>query len=399
MRSRDADRARRARHAPEIVEPSHDPAPAPSALSADGVRSLQRSAGNAAVARLLGRRMLQRAPEIEPTEVAMGQKIVDDLNTANAPRTSASGVHYAHNYQRLAQADPYAKALWKEDYWSGYADPTYFKRVGTMDWELNPMVDAAEAIQKWLAGPTIAECFTVLVAIQLNTIRRAVGDDRFNLMFSKWPGQEPERGLLRINWSWGSAANFQSPTAESFWSGWLGPEAPGHRSVKKGERYYFYNHPKYLLKHPGGAFQGENSICMDDTQGQQTYSGFGVGIKTEAQMLDEMALAYNAPRTERDYETLARRFGPSEAASKAPHQTWKSVYEDLEWSDKIPKEYSDTFPDSNFPDQVDAKAIMDAPEHIIDGTKRKGGFVSGSGIRLDPTKVSEGRKAPQAVAH
>ena len=29
-----------------------------------------------------------------------------------------------------------------------------------------------------------------------------------------------------------------------------------------GQWYYFYNHPKYLLKHPGGAWQGENSIYM-----------------------------------------------------------------------------------------------------------------------------------------
>ncbi|AFZ22999.1 hypothetical protein Cylst_0670 [Cylindrospermum stagnale PCC 7417] len=49
-----------------------------------------------------------------------------------------------------------------------------------------------------------------------------------------------------------------------------------NRPVKIGEWYYFYNHPKYLLKHPAGEWQGENSIYMGkDDKGTQLWSGLG----------------------------------------------------------------------------------------------------------------------------
>jgi hypothetical protein len=114
-------------------------------------------------------------------------------------------------------------------------------------------------------------------------------------------------------------------------------------------------------------------------------------------MLDEMALAYNAERTERDYETLVVRFAPDEAKAKAPNATWKSVYQKVEWTGAIPAQYVDIFKDANFPDTVDANAITTAPEYTIDGVKRKGGFQSGGGKKLDPSKVTAARTAPVKV--
>jgi hypothetical protein len=373
------------------------PQPAPRQLSPDAIRSLQRGAGNAAVGRLLAgrpRRMLQRSPEIDATDAAMGQRVVDDLNKANGPRTSMSGIHYAHNYKAQAQnGDPYAQWFWKEDYWSGYANPTYWTRVGHMEWRLKPMIDAAHAIKSWLAGLTIAECASTLVAIELDTLRAAVGDARFNQMYGETPFTKPERELLHITQFMGtsSAGAFKTTTDERFFNV-FGTETPGNRSVKKGEWYYFCNHPKYLLKHPGGAFQGENSVCMDDTKGAQKWSGFGVGVKTEPEMLDVMAAAYNGARDERDYEVLVTRFAPTEAAKKNPFMTWKSVY-DAVFFTHVPPDY---WPWS-YPDQVDANAINSAPPHTIDGTQRRGGFLTGQGQKLDPAKVQAARTAPVGV--
>src|SRR5689334_25032474 len=111
-------------------------------------------------------------------------------------------------------------------------------------------------------------------------MRAAVGDERFNEMFSSLT-QQPERGLLTLNKNraTSSTKGFMIDTAEKAASQ-QGPEEVGRRTVAKGEWYYFYNHPKYLLKHPGGSFQGENCVCMDATPGAQKYSGFGVGILT-----------------------------------------------------------------------------------------------------------------------
>ena len=54
------------------------------------------------------------------------------------------------------------------------------------------------------------------------------------------------------------------------------PAAYGKRDVKVGDWVYFYNHPLYLRKHPGGAWQGENAVYTgDDAAGQQLFTGLG----------------------------------------------------------------------------------------------------------------------------
>jgi hypothetical protein len=394
MGSRERPRTVRPELGDEAAVRPPEPMPCARAITADTVRSLQRSAGNAAVGRLLARRsgpVLAREPEIAASDDEMGQRVVDDLNRVNAPRTATSGVHYAETYQMLAKTDDDAKAFWKEDYWKGYANPNYWDRDGDQDmaWTLKQGVDAAAAIKDWLAGLTIAECATVLVAIELDTMRAAVGDERFNEMFSSLE-QKPERGLLQVNKNPGrsSTAGFMTATDEKVKSQ-SAPEQVGRRSVIKGEWYYFYNHPKYLLKHPGGSFQGENSICMDDTQGAQKYSGFGVGILTEPEMLDEMARAYNEPRNERDYELLVGAFASDQGRGKTSSQTWKDLYDAIPFY-KVPREnWAGAF--GGFPDQVGAKDILDAPALTIGNTTRKGGFQSGVGKKLDAAKVAAAR--------
>jgi hypothetical protein len=171
-------------------------------------------------------------------------------------------------------------------------------------------------------------------------------------------------------------------------------EQVGYRSVKKGGWYYFFNHPRYLLKHPDGAFQGENSVCMSATPGAQTYSGFGVGVKTEPEMLAEMARAYNNPRTERDFEVLVRKWDPAAATTKTDRESWASVYARIELT-KVPVEY---WKDSGWPDRIDAQAIVDAPEMVVEGVVRKGGLVINNGEkRLDADAVRQARGVGQAV--
>jgi hypothetical protein len=393
MASLEPRRPRRRDERPASEAPAPTPTPV-SGLDAATLRRLQRSAGNAAVTRMLARQAtLARNPEIEPTDVAMGQKVIDDLNAANQFKGASKGVHYAHNYRHyaLVQKDPFAAKLWKEDYWNGYANPAYWNRTGFMSWQLSAMVDAAEAIKDWLAGPTIAECATVLVAIEFDTLRAAVGDARFNRMFSWWPDQPPERELLKLNQSarGSSTGGFMTGTGEGLNTVFNVVEEVGKRSVKKGEWYYFYNHPMYLLKHPGGAFQGENAICMDDTSGAQKWSGFGVPTVTEPAMLEVMARSYNGPRDERDYETLVTDYARDVADKKAPNETWQSVYARIE-ATRIPAAYRPGY----YPDKVTVKDILDAPEFTIGTTKRKGGFVSGGGKRLDAAKVKAAGTPP-----
>jgi len=372
------DEARSSSSLDAALEQEQSAAPDPSApvsFGPESVVALQRTIGNAEVSRLLAGSQpagaaLQRQskPEIEATDTVMGQRVVDSLLKMNGPRTAKSGVHYAHNYARLAKTNGDAKALWKEDYWSGYASPLFFERTDYMTWKLRPLKSAALAIKAWLAGPTIAECYTALIAIELDTMRAAVGDKRFDELFSSRPGKPAEKGLLYLGPA-DSSADTRESSVDEYMVGTDEslvnvPETPGHRTVKKGEWYYFRNHPKYVLKHPTGVFQGENAICMDATPGAQKYSGLGVGVLLESEMLDEMAQAYNQPRTKRDLAAV-RAMGPKQRAQ---------------------------YNAKNFPDQVDAKAILDAPEFEFEGRKLKGGFKHGSGKVLYADKVRSERK-------
>lgn len=345
---------------------------------------------------------VQRAPEIAATDAAMGQRVVDQVTALNGPRTASTGVHYAHNYQanarryQPAQAataayKPYAD-FWKEEYWSGYADPTYFDRIGHMSWRLKPLKSAAAAIKSWLAGPTIAECASALVAIETDTLRAAIGDDKFDAKFSEYDLLTGDLDrLLTVNQytSRSSVGAYMGGTDEPLWSA-FGLDTPNSRSVEKGEWYYFYNHPQYLLKHPGGAFQGENAICMDATPGSQKWAGFGVPSVSETDMMNTMAAAYNAARTERDFQVLLERHAPAVAAQKTGANTYAGLYGALPDLSVIPDEYradKGIFPTA----AIDAAAILAAAEYTIDGVKRKGGFVSGAGKRLAATKVAAAR--------
>jgi hypothetical protein len=146
------------------------------------------------------------------------------------------------------------------------------------------------------------------------------------------------------------------------------PGTIGDRPAKVGEWYYFYNHPKYLLKHPGGAFQGENAIYMGEESGEQIWSGMGVSNVTELVMLTEMMNAYNIPRDEFDEKELER--------IKAEN------------GGILPAKYDPA--SGEFPDELtDVSEILDAEEYEIDGTKRKGGFVLEAGQTLDVDKVQE----------
>jgi hypothetical protein len=132
---------------------------------------------------------------------------------------------------------------------------------------------------------------------------------------------------------------------------------------------------------------------MDATPGAQKYSGFGVGILTEAEMLDEMARAYNADRTERDYELLVTTFGAEKAKAKQPTQTWKSLYDSM-WFYEIPKENRAWI---GFPDQVTASDILKEPPRTIGTVTRTGGFQTGVGKKLDAAAVTQERNASVLV--
>jgi hypothetical protein len=305
-------------------------------------------------------------PEIDATSEALGEHVAAEMNANNDdPHTANRGVHYDFNYK----ADHPDK--WKDDWSAGYADPTYFERIGYMEWRLKPGKSASAGLQSWLHGLTIAECASAIVAMQHDSLRAAIGDQKFDERFGSTDKKVAEKQRLHISqYTDGTGVDeFMEYTAES--------EAGdggtfGNRPLQPGDWCYFYNHPKYLLKHPGGAFQGENSIYVgrDDPASPQKFSGMGVSRVTEAGMMQAMIDSYTPPRDEWDLAALER--------IKARN------------GGVLPEEYDET--KGHFPDTLsDAKEILDEPEYQIGDTKRKGGYVADSGRRLNAKKVEAAR--------
>lgn len=300
------------------------------------------------------------APEIAATEKAIGEWIVKGMEKANTPNETDPdiGLHYSHNYEWLFP-DRFRKT-----HWDGYASGRYWKRVGFMTWQLKDNVSASEALAQWLKGRTIAECLTVIQAIQTDALRAAVGNKQFDELFGKKGRHTPDEQRLVIGPGFTSVTNFMEGTGNK--RGRI-----GKRNVKPGEHYYFYNHPMYLLKHPGGAFQGENAVYDGTKRGVQRWSGFGVTSTSEQGMLEEMVAAYNQPRDERDLEVLRERFGKDQK--------------------KWPKEYRED--GGVYPKRITVKDLLEAKPYEIDGTLRKGGFVGDSGFKLDTAMVRALRNA------
>jgi len=318
----------------------------------------------------------KKGPEIEATEEAVGKRVAEKIEAANVgPHTADEGVHYARNYR-----DSFPDR-WKPEYMEGHADPTYFVRQGFMDWMLKPGVSASAAIRSWLKGLTIAECFTTIVAIEYDTLRAAIGDEKFDELFGSPTKIVPPDKRLHI----------APPPAKLPLDDYMkatdaavanNEGTINNRPAKVGEWYYFYNHPKYLLKHPFGEWQGENAIYMGrDDAGDQLWSGLGTvnlaGTSTkvtEDEMLSQMVDAYNGRRDADDLAELVK--------IRANH------------GGTLPKEYVFEDEGGELPRTIDKGRILNDPPYKIGNTTRKGGFVVRAGQTLDIDKIKTLRSAP-----
>ena len=327
-------------------------------------------------------------PEIDATREAMGQHVVQGMRRANAePGTGGAndinhGIHYWYNYQRHCERAGKPE-LWQDKYRSGHTQSSSFinphEEGRWMDWELKKGHSASKAIKEWLAGATIAECLSAVVAIEIDTLRAAIGDKKFDQLFGSADPKEDkaipvdQRMHVRAGTSGTPVENFMTATniATRAWKkgGEFGkvPDAQLDKELVPGQWYYFYNHPKYLLKHPGGAWQGENAIYMGKNEaGERLWSGLGA-TATEDHMIDTMVSAYNADRTDYDERVL------KEQGVLADDGTFSDPLYD-------PKA-------GKFPDKVTRQEILTARPYTLDGTQRKGGFMATAGKELDADMV------------
>lgn len=349
--------------------------------------------GAAAVSGAVGGRTASQTaydtPEIPATEQAMGEAMVKRMNQANGLDGGKydldHGIHYSYNFERECRQAGRPE-LWKDEYRMGYNASGHWlnpsETGGFMDFQLKPGHSASQAIQAWLGGLTVAECLTSVIAMQFDTVRRAVGDHKFDKMFGSKDANE-DRAVaaddrLKIGID-GTPMNQLTKATDLARIGYGRDQQVGKvtedekdKLLKPGEWYYFYNHPKYLLKHPGGAWQGENSLYMGkNAAGERLWAGLGASNMTEDGMVNEMVRAYNGRRDKEDERAMRER-----GAVAADGTYTDSKYDPA---------------GGEFKDQVTREEILNDPPYAIDGVTRKGGFLPIAGVTIDAKRVKAAR--------
>jgi peptidoglycan hydrolase-like protein with peptidoglycan-binding domain len=339
----------------------------------------------------------KREPEIAATEEEMGAHVAEGMKRVNAPPGPTSGVWYDYNYFAEHKKDP-ANYAWDDKWRQGHANPEYFEWIDWMDWRLKPGKSASEGIQAWLKGLTIAECLSAIIAVEIDTLRAAIGDEAFDERFGSALKPVPESARLRVR-----AGIAGTPVEGKFKQSEAATGDPGvigKRPLKVGDWVYFYNHPKYLLKHPGGAWQGENAVYVGDNEaGQQLFSGMGADLKTEEAMIDvDMVEAYDAERDGADYVALLDTYAADKPEVTKPNRKYldhdtpstKALYE--KYKSRIPTQYLEG--SGEFEDTTTREKILNDPPYKIGDKERKGGFKPDVARRLDPKAVEPLRPAP-----
>ncbi len=300
-------------------------------------------------------------PSIAMNDKAVAGNVIKAMDKANEDGDLDSGIHYYFGYRKICE-DKGKMNRWEDDYYKGHADPNYWIRIGAWRWRVRPGMSAAVALQNWIKGPTIAECLSTVDVLNMDAMRATLGAKRFDELFSSL-NKAPEKELLTVGVGTTTLSTYQmsvgSGAADSIGT-------IGNRSAEQGVLYYFCNHPKYLLKHPGGAWQGENALYIGKKGSHQKWSGFGASDVSERELLVDMVEEYNNDRDDDDKRALAQ-------IKKANGGVVPDIY--------MPGK-------GHFDKKITVKKLLDAPAYTLDGTTRKGGFTKG-GFKLDLKKVEQ----------
>lgn len=265
----------------------------------------------------------------DSTEKELADEVVKQMK--KLPR---QGIMYSHNYRQLYGSIP-------DEYMSGHTESDKWdKTAGSMTWTVKPGEKASEALKEWIEGTTVAECYSALVALEMNTLRKQIGDERFDELYSSFYGP-PEKSLLVLSSS--PSLNVQYNELRK----WNDYEKDEHgdfvidettgeiKGLAPGDWGYIYNHPKFLLKHPASPYQGENAIYL----GNDKWAGLGVSPTTIENMLDDMRKGYNYSRSPEDYWRILRYYSSYDVGPYvgADRNTYKGLYDAN--LDKVKTEY------------------------------------------------------------
>jgi hypothetical protein len=178
-----------------------------------------------------------------------------------------------------------------------YLDSAYWDRKGWMNYvpksPLPAGKDASDAIESIFApgAKTRLECMSMTVAVEYYSLLKGLGKSKFDALFPGGAG-------LEISTRLGSSTH---PTFYGAKKLYKNITLTIKSEVLPGDWVYFKNFKDYLAKHPGGYWQGENSVYM----GSGNYRGFGVSSLKEADLNGELVKQYNAGLPPADQKAVA----------------------------------------------------------------------------------------------
>ncbi len=188
--------------------------------------------------------------------------VVDSMKLANQ-----------NTYPRYYKPDTDPKA-WSQ----GLAPAAYWKRTGFYQFELLPGKSASAALDELFKGPTILECQSTAIAVHLRAVRETIGQAKFDEKYGA-AGKTNQDFVVGIS----------TRTKKSSVDALTDAKFIDRKDLKVGDRAYFFNHPKYIVRHPSGFWSGEHVVY----QGGGMWSGFGAAGKSENAMKQKLMSQYN----------------------------------------------------------------------------------------------------------
>jgi nucleoid-associated protein YgaU len=201
------------------------------------------------------------------TEVGKGMDLANTTGNLQYPPNPVPGVAY--------------------DNAKGYLDPTYWEAISGQNWsfKLKDGQSASAAIDSLFNGPTRLECLSTTGAIFARAVKETIGPGPFDKNFGA-KGKHNQDLVIGPN-----SPEYQASRMNRLIST-LTPASAA--DLQPGDWVYFWNCAQYHVKHPGGAWGGENAVY----KGKGLFSGFGAfsggsADMTEEQMNRELHKQYN----------------------------------------------------------------------------------------------------------
>jgi len=214
------------------------------------------------------------------TEVGKGMDLANTTGNLQYPPTAVPGVAYNDAV--------------------GYLDPTYWVAISGQNWsfKLKDGQSASAAIDSLFNSPTRLECLSTTGAIFARSVRETIGAGPFDKSFGA-KGKHNQDLVIGPN-----SPEYQASRMNKL----INTVTPASvADLQPGDWVYFWNCAQYHVKHPGGAWGGENAVF----KGKGLYSGFGASSGgsadlTEEQMNRELHKQYNDGLAAADQMTFAQ---------------------------------------------------------------------------------------------